>query len=121
MMMSGFKELKVWKLSMNLVKNVYVDTGTFPQSETYGLVSQMRRCAVSIPSNIAEGSSRNNPKEFIQFLYIAQGSLSELDTQLLISISLGYMVHYEPYEELIKQIRSMIAGLIKSLQIPKKA
>jgi len=114
--MSGFKELKVWNLSMDLVQRVYKDTRDFPTSENYGLVSQMRRSAVSIPSNIAEGSSRNNQKEFIQFLYIAQGSLSELDTQILISSRLGYKINYEPYDELFKQIRSMIAGLIKSLQ-----
>ncbi len=114
--MSGFKELKVWNLSMELVQKVYQDTKGFPQSEIYGLVSQMRRSAVSIPSNIAEGSSRNNYKEFIQFLYIAQGSLSELDTQIIISARLGYKIQYEPYDELFKQIRSMIAGLIKSLQ-----
>lgn len=117
--MSGFKELKVWKLSMKLVKQVYLDTVYFSKTETYGLISQMRRCAVSIPSNIAEGSSRKNPKEFIQFLYIAQGSLSELDTQLLISVSLGYKVNYAAYEEQLKQIRSMLSGLINSIHTPR--
>lgn len=119
--MSGFKELKVWNLSMDLVQKVYQDTNAFPSNETYGLVSQIRRSAVSIPSNIAEGSSRSYAKEFIQFLYIAQGSLSELDTQLIISTRLGFISNYETYEVSFKQIRSMISGLIKSLQSKQNA
>ncbi len=75
---------------------------------------QIRRCAVSIPSNIAEGSSRNNPKEFTQFWYIAQGSLSELDTRINISSTTVYIKDFNNIEELIRQIRSMLTGLIKA-------
>ena len=116
--MSGFKELKVWHVGMDLVFSVYKATELFPKHEIYGLVSQMRRCAVSIPSNIAEGSSRQNAKEFMQFLYIANGSLSELDTQLIISQRLNYISDIQIYEEPIRQLRSMISELIKSLQTP---
>ena len=112
--MSGFKQLKVWQKGIDLVIKVYKITECFPKSEMYGLFSQLRRCAVSIPSNIAEGSSRNNPKEFTQFLYIAQGSLSELDTQLILAQLLGYIQDFNDIEELIRQIRSMLTGLIKA-------
>ena len=112
--MSGFKQLKVWQKGIDLVIKVYKITESFPKSEMYGLFSQLRRCAVSIPSNIAEGSSRNNPKEFTQFLYIAQGSLSELDTQLILAQLLGYIQDFNDIEELIRQIRSMLTGLIKA-------
>ena len=115
--MSGFKQLKVWQVGMDLVIKVYKITESFPKSEMYGLISQLRRCSVSIPSNIAEGSSRNNPKEFIQFLYIAHGSLSELDTQLTIAQLLGYIQDFNDIEELIRQIRSMLTGLIKAQKI----
>ena len=103
-------------MGMDLVVNVYKVTADFPKSEVYGLVSQLRRCAVSIPSNIAEGSSRSGAKEFMHFLYIAHGSLSELDTQLLISNKLGYLQDIHQFDESMKQIRSMLAGLIKSQQ-----
>ena len=112
--MSDFKQLKVWQKGIDLVIKVYKITESFPKSEMYGLFSQLRRCAVSIPSNIAEGSSRNNPKEFTQFLYIAQGSLSELDTQLILAQLLGYIQDFNDIEELIRQIRSMLTGLIKA-------
>jgi four helix bundle protein len=115
--MSGFKQLKVWQVGMDLVIKVYKITESFPKSEMYGLISQLRRCSVSIPSNIAEGSSRNNPKEFAQFLYIAQGSLSELDTQFTIAQLLGYIQDFNDIEELIRQIRSMLTVLIKAQKI----
>jgi len=115
--MSGFKQPKVWQVGMDLVIKVYKITESFPKSEMYGLISQLRRCSVSIPSNIAEGSSRNNPKEFAQFLYIAQGSLSELDTQFTIAQLLGYIQDFNDIEELIRQIRSMLTGLIKAQKI----
>ena len=79
------KKLDVWKYSMDLVVHVYKITSNFPKSEVYGLTSQMRRCAVSVPSNIAEGAARNSNKEYNRFLAIALGSLSELETQLLIA------------------------------------
>jgi four helix bundle protein len=79
--------LQAWKSAMALVKDVYVLTREFPKEEIYGLVSQMRRAAVSVPSNLAEGAARNGAKEFIQFLGVAKGSLSELETQLLIPLN----------------------------------
>jgi four helix bundle protein len=84
-------ELKAWQEAMELVKEIYQVTRDFPKEEIYGLVSQMRHAAVSIPSNISEGAARGGDREFIQFLIIARGSLSELETQLLISHDLGYM------------------------------
>ena len=82
------KKLKVWQLGMEIVMDMYKLTESFPEVEKYGLTSQMRRCAVSIPSNIAEGAARNTKKEFVNFLHIAQGSLAELETQLEISLRL---------------------------------
>jgi len=90
-------ELKAWQEAMELVKEIYRVTRDFPKEEIYGLVSQMRRAAVSIPSNISEGAARGGDREFIQFLIIARGSLSELETQLLISKDLGYLTpHASP-------------------------
>ena len=82
--MKCHKDLNVWNRSIELVITVYQITKDFPKEETYGLVSQMRRSMISIPSNIAEGAARQSKKEFRQFLYIASGSVSELDTQLII-------------------------------------
>jgi four helix bundle protein len=80
----SYRDLEVWKLSLNLVEEIYKATARFPASENYGLSQQIRRAAVSIPSNIAEGQFRNSPKEFKQFLSIALGSSAELETQLII-------------------------------------
>ena len=85
------KNLEVWKESMRLVKNVYFLLESFPQKEQSVFGLQMRRSAISIPSNIAEGAARNSNKEFIHFCFISQGSLAELETQLLISASLKYI------------------------------
>lgn len=86
----GYKDLVVWQKGITLVKEVYKLTKSFPSDEKFGLVSQMRRAAVSVPSNIAEGQARHTTKEFIQFLSHAEGSLAELETQLVVSIELGY-------------------------------
>ncbi len=109
------KDLEVWKVSMDFVVEIYQVTKNFPQTEIYGLTSQLRRAAVSIPSNIAEGAARKNTREFIQFLYIAQGSLSEIETQLLISERLKYII--EPAILLEKSIylRSLVSRLISAL------
>ena len=80
-----YKDLNVWKDSIDLVENIYKLVNTFPKEEVYALTDQLKRASVSIPSNIAEGSNRNTTKEFIQFLYIALGSASEVETQLIIS------------------------------------
>jgi four helix bundle protein len=89
-MVQGYKELIVWQKAMTLVQEVYRITNSFPKEEVFGLTSQIRRAAVSIPSNIAEGRSRRTRKDFGQFLAIAYGSAAELETQLLIAKSLNY-------------------------------
>ncbi|MBS1686697.1 MAG: four helix bundle protein [Bacteroidetes bacterium] len=83
--MHDYKQLKVWSKAIDLVVDIYRATSAFPTEEKYGLISQMRRCAVSIPSNIAEGAGRNFDKEFCHFLSIAHGSSYELETQLIVS------------------------------------
>jgi len=85
------EDLKIWRMAMEVVNEIYELTKKFPMNEKYGLVIQMRRSAISIPSNIAEGASRHSKSEFVQFLYIARGSLSELETELLISLKQGYI------------------------------
>jgi four helix bundle protein len=100
---------------MDLVKEIYRITAGFPPSELYGLTSQMRRAAVSIPSNIAEGAARNGTKEFIQFLAISRGSLSELETQLLIAIDLGYTERNSQLMDTIDRLFGLLGGLMKSL------
>jgi four helix bundle protein len=115
--MKTHKDLEVWKKSINIVTTVYKITASFPKDELYGLTSQIRRAAVSIPSNIAEGAGRNHVNEFRQFLYISLGSASELETQLIISEMLGYICN-EKSQELITELNSvsrMIQGLIKSI------
>ena len=87
----NFRELVAWQQSMDLVLEVYDGTRSFPKEELYGLTSQIRRSAVSIPSNIAEGQGRRSDGEFLQFLGTARGSLLELETQLLIASRLGYL------------------------------
>lgn len=106
------KDLDVWKESLELARLVYLMTLKFPKEELYGITQQIRRSAVSIPSNIAEGSARNSQKEFIQFLHIALGSLAELETQLPLSEKLGFIKENE-IETNIERIKKMIIGLIK--------
>ena len=91
MNIQSYKELEVWKKSMDLVEICYKITNDFPKEELYGLTNQIRRAAVSIPSNIAEGQSRWSTKEFLRFLSIAKGSLSELETQLIVAQRLNYI------------------------------
>jgi len=112
------KDLEVWKNSVLFVTDVYKITKSFPSSEIYGLTNQIRRASVSIPSNIAEGSARNSDKEYIQFLYISLGSLSEVETQFIISFNLGFindMVLTEVTEKLL-MIKAQLMGLIKYLK-----
>jgi four helix bundle protein len=112
------KKLDVWKKSIELVQKIYELTNSFPKSEDYGLTNQMRRAAVSIPANISEGAARQTKKEFVQFLHMAQGSLSELDTHLEIAISLGYSKEndFPDLSLLTNDIDKMLTGLIKSLK-----
>lgn len=91
----SYRDLEVWKLSIDLVKEVYGLTGKFPASENFGLTNQIRRAAVSIPSNIAEGQGRNSPKEFRQFLAVGIGSVAELETQLIIAQAIEYISQEE--------------------------
>jgi len=114
--LKSYKDLEVWKVSMEFVTEIYQITSKFPSSELYGLSAQIRRCAVSIPSNIAEGAGRKNTREFIQFLYISNGSLSELETQLEIAFRLGYFTEIEYFTEKIKYIRKMLVNLIYALE-----
>ena len=89
--MSHYRDLIVWKKSMDLVSDIYKHTRSFPREETYGLISQLRGAAVSVPSNIAEGQGRRSRREFVHFLRTARGSLMEMETQLLICCRLGYL------------------------------
>ena len=121
MRLYSFEKLDVWNLSRKLTKNIYQISKKFPNEEKFGLVSQMRRAAVSVPSNISEGAARNSRKEFINFLHIAQGSVSELETQILISRNLGFIEpkKVEPLLQELDEISKMIIGLQRSLKPPK--
>lgn len=110
--MQTHKDLKVWGRSINFVTEIYKITNDFPKSELYGITSQLRRAAVSVPSNIAEGAARKNSAEYTQFLYIALGSLTELETQLIISEKLGYPVNKTILNE-CSILGKMLINLIK--------
>ncbi len=117
--MNNYKDLKVWQKSIRLTTEGYRIVKNMPTEEKFGLISQITRCTVSIPSNIAEGSGRNSPKEFRQFLGIAMGSSFELDTQLLIAKNIGYLTE-ESYNLLtaeLVEIQRMLSGLKRSLNI----
>jgi four helix bundle protein len=109
------RDLDVWKKSISLVTSIYRTTKEFPKEEVYGITNQIRRSAVSIPSNIAEGSARQGNKEYTQFLYISLGSLSELETQLIIANNLKYLSEkdFELVMGNLIEIRKMLIGLIK--------
>ena len=120
-MAKSFRDLKVWNLAIDLTTLIYALSANFPKSEIYGLSSQMRRAAVSIASNIAEGSARGTKKDFKQFVMIARGSTCELQTQLLIAGRLGFASE-QTVEELIgkaNEIASMLSGLSKYLSEPR--
>jgi four helix bundle protein len=106
------KDLEVWKKSVDLVSNTYKITESFPDKEIYGLTNQIRRSAVSVPSNIAEGAARSSKKEFIQFLYIALGSLAELETQMIIASRLGYLNNLDTLLNDLQLIQRLVNGLI---------
>ena len=116
--MKTHKDLEVWKKSIEMVTKIYSLTQSFPKEELYGLTNQMRRAAVSVPSNIAEGAGRNSNKELMQFLSIASGSLAELETQIIIANNLGYLNNdqKEVIIQLISNIFKMLSGLKQSLQ-----
>lgn len=104
---------------MALAKLIYNITSQFPKNETYGLTSQMQRCAVSIPSNIAEGHSRNNTKEYFQFLGVANGSCSELETQILIAKSIYPNFNYSEAESILLEVQKMLVTIIGTLRARK--
>ncbi len=114
--MSDYKDLNVWKESMDLVEDIYRLVKYFPREEIYALSNQLKRAVVSIPSNIAEGQNRNTLKEFIQFLYIALGSVSEVETQILIAQRLNYIQNIDNELKQITKIRKMINALINSIK-----
>lgn len=116
--MNNFKELKVWKKAVELATNIYKATDQYPKHEIYGLTSQIRRSAVSISSNIAEGAGRRSKKEFRQFLDIGTGSCYELETQLIISKNLDYINAdlFGEFADSLIEIQKMIYALNKSLE-----
>lgn len=117
--MHQFKELKVWQKGRVLVKEIYQAAHTFPKDELFGIVSQMRRAAVSIPTNIAEGCGRNSNKELGRFLDIANGSTFELETLVILSLDLEYLSQdkFEEFDAKLDEVQKMIFGLKQSLKI----
>ena len=116
------KKLDVWKNAMNLAVRIYEVTRAFPKEEIYGITSQLRRAAVSVPSNIAEGAARTSGKEFLQFINIAQGSLSEIDTQIELSNRLSYVADqtYKNLQEKIVIVSKQLYGRRRSVQTRKR-
>ena len=116
--MKTYRDLVVWQKSMVLVTEVYEISKKFPKDELYGLTSQIRRCAISIPSNLAEGYGRNSTNDYIHFLRIASGSLYELQTQMEISLNLQYIDRreFENLYELSREIERMLSSLIRKLR-----
>jgi four helix bundle protein len=113
----NFQDLRIWQIGIEVVKDIYILTKKFPKEELYGLTSQMRRSAISIPSNIAEGFRRYHNKEYKQFLYILLGSCAELETQIIIANELDYIKETNKIEliEKIKYICRMTVKLIQKL------
>jgi four helix bundle protein len=110
------RRLKAWQVGMEIAIDIYKTTEGFPSEEKYGLTSQMRRCGISIPSNVAEGAARKSKKEFVNFLHISQGSLSELDTQLELARRLEF-IDEETWKDLDKKLLEedkILSGLIRS-------
>ncbi|KFI37552.1 S23 ribosomal protein [Peptococcaceae bacterium SCADC1_2_3] len=115
--MKTYRDLQIWQKSMTLVTEIYKISKGFPKDEAYGLTSQMRRCAISIPSNMAEGYGRKSTNEYIHFLRIATGSLYELQTQMEISMNLCYLNRdeFDKLYELSREIERMLSSLIRKL------
>lgn len=115
----NYRDLIVWQKAMSLVEEIYALSGRFPSDERFGLIAQIRRAAVSVPSNIAEGQARNSTREFVQFISHAEGSLAEVDTQLTLSQRLGFcrdaetrgiFVHVEEVRKMLMSLRAKLNG-----------
>lgn len=119
MYVGSFKQLIVWQRSIELVLEVYNVTKEFSKEELYGLVMQMRRAVVSIPSNIAEGKKRKTRKDFLQFLRIADGSAAELETQIIISKKLYPSIYFSKVESLLEEVQKMLITMINKLEVAK--
>ena len=117
--MHRYKELKFWQLSRTFCKDIYIITKSFPSDEKFGLISQLRRASVSIPSNIAEGASRTSNKDFARFLRISLGSCYEIETQLLISFDLGFIQEkeLEILQNILEQIIKMMSKFTSTLKV----
>lgn len=113
---SGFRELQIWQKSKALCPAIYQLTATFPEHEKFGIVSQIRRSSVSVPSNIAEGHGRSSDADFIRFLHISLGSIRELETLLEISVDLGYIESVEETLLQLEEISKMVSSLITKLK-----
>jgi four helix bundle protein len=118
-MSHSYKDLIAWQRSMALVRDVYLCTRSFPKEEMYGLAAQLRRAAVSVPSNIAEGQGRLSKREFKQFLGLSRGSLLEVETQILIAEDLGYISpeHAKGIEQQCQEVLRILNGLIASIAV----
>ena len=114
-MLQSYKELIVWQKSVDLVERVYIVTAEFPKEETYGLVSQMRRAAVSIPSNIAEGQRGKDLPEYLQFLRIADASSAELETQIIVAKRLYPKIDYSKVNSLLEEVQKMLSVMMRKL------
>lgn len=115
MPVNSYKDLTVWQKSFELSKNIYALTSQLPKDEQFGLSSQMRRCAVSVPSNIAEGQQRNNIREYRQFLGVGKGSVAELETQLLLTQEI-YGLDIEQELALLHEVQKMLSSMVRKLE-----
>lgn len=116
MSIASFKDLIVWKKSIELATNIYLETKQLPTSEIYGIISQMRRAAVSIPSNIAEGYQRSTTKEYLYFLSISRGSAAELETQIILTKKIFPEINFIKSEALLLEVQKILTVLTKSLK-----
>ena len=118
MKIEKYEQLIAWQKAMNLVEAVYIASGVFPKQEVYGLTGQLRRAVISVPSNIAEGQARSTSKEFLRYLRIAQGSLGEVETQLMIAARLQYINGEEIHPLLAKarEVGRLIRGLSAAIE-----
>lgn len=117
-MLKTYKELQVWQKAFELCKRIYQASAQFPPDERFGLIAQVRRAAVSVPSNIAEGYGRGTRRDYVRFLWIANGSLSEIETQLLLAKAMGYepRAEFDEVVEQVAEVERMLKALIRSLE-----